>query len=99
MVEILFYLLVFLYFVYQGGFIILKTSIFLFLAFIPFLNSGRFVYFNLSRDFLKVLFFWFFYFFLSVMFSLINGFKLISFKDIFNIFLLINLTSNKLTYV
>ena len=91
MVEILFYLLVFLYFVYQGGFIILKTSIFLFLAFIPFLNSGRFVYFNLSRDFLKVLFFWFFYFFLSVMFSLINGFKLISFKDIFNIFLLIPL--------
>ena len=63
MVEILFYVLVFLYFVYVGGLVPLKTSILIFLALIPLLNLKRFQFLSVSRDFLKVLFLWFFYWF------------------------------------
>ena len=92
MVEILFYGLVFLYFVYVGGLVSLKTSIFVLLALFPLLNLKRFGFLSVSRDFLKVLFLWFLYFFLSLIFSLINGFNIITFKDFFNIFLLIPLS-------
>ena len=92
MVEILFYVLVFLYFVYVGGLVPLKSSILIFLALIPLLNLQRFEFLSISRDFLKVLFLWFFYFFLSLIFSIMNGFNMISLKDFFNIFLVIPLS-------